>query len=79
MPRFKETPVLYLNKAELSINFMKPENKKCSESCGCDSANNVKKDEPEKLEIKSEEKSAEIKLDPTHFGDWQINGRAIDF
>ena len=58
---------------------MKPESKKCGESCGCSTADDAKKDEQKKIAAKSEEKTTEIKLDPTHFGDWQINGRAIDF
>lgn len=41
------------------------------ETCGCAST----KEKP--AEKKPEQ--TEIKLDPTHFGDWQIGCRAIDF
>ncbi len=61
---------------------MKPEVKKCSKSCGCNTPQDLKKDDPKNLPQKddsSEAKKSEFKLDPTHFGDWQINGRAIDF
>ena len=51
------------------------EQKKCGESCSCQSATDVKKEEI-KEEMKLEEK---VEQDPTRFGDWQINGRAIDF
>ena len=37
-----------------------------------DLENNSKKENPA-------EESTNEKLDPTHFGDWQIDGRAIDF
>ncbi len=60
---------------------MKPEEKKCGESCGCDATKNAQKNsttEKKSAENPTPEKE-EIKLDPTHFGDWQINGRAIDF
>jgi len=49
----------------------------CGESCGCD-PQDLKKDVQKNLEEKTVEKEVK-KLDPTHFGDWQINGRAIDF
>ena len=51
------------------------EQKKCGESCSCQSVTDVKKEEI-KEEMKVEEK---VEQDPTCFGDWQINGRAIDF
>jgi len=57
---------------------MKPEEKKCGESCGCRVSQDTKKDVKKNLEEKPAEKEV-VKLDPTHFGDWQINGRAIDF
>ena len=47
------------------------EQKKCGESCGC-----MATDDSKKEEIKSEEK---IEQDPTRFGDWPVNCRAIDF
>lgn len=53
---------------------MKPEDKKCSESCACVSQQELKNDD--QTEVPTPQP---IKLDPTHFGDWQINGRAIDF
>ncbi|MDX2082898.1 MAG: hypothetical protein SFV53_02800 [Rickettsiales bacterium] len=59
--------------------------KKCGESCGCE-ANDDKKILEENLEIKAGEESKEEnktfpekRLDPTYFGDWQVNCRAIDF
>jgi hypothetical protein len=56
----------------------KQETKNCSDSCSC---KNEKKETVEirekvKKEVASEQ---EKKLDPTHFGDWQVNCRAIDF
>ncbi len=57
---------------------MKPEDKKCGESCGCGDKQELQLDD-QNLAKEPEEKSTQIKLDPTHFGDWQINGRAIDF
>lgn len=50
------------------------EEKKCSESCGCVSSKEtmLQQAEEKKLEKK-------VELDPTHFGDWQVNCRAIDF
>jgi hypothetical protein len=62
---------------------MKPENKnleqkKCGEGCGC--ATNAEKFTDQKnLKVVEEKKSEEQKLDPTHFGDWQVNCRTIDF
>ena len=58
---------------------MKPEEKKCGESCGCDATKNTQKSPEVKSETAKIPEKEEIKLDPTHFGDWQINGRAIDF
>ncbi len=68
---------------------MKPEVKKCGESCGCSGTQKIENKTQTTSEqtlaktdkIKSTEESAaqKPKLDPTHFGDWQINGRAIDF
>ena len=49
--------------------------KKCNENCGCQSQDNKRQ-----VQSKADsEKAAEEKLDPTHFGDWQIDCRAIDF
>ncbi len=55
----------------------KSEEKKCGESCGCVDA----KDDQKIEEKKSAEKIADKKIesDPTRFGDWQVNCRAIDF
>jgi hypothetical protein len=50
----------------------KSEQKNCGESCGCAEAKNAQKTVEKKPEVKNE-------LDPTHFGDWQVNCRAIDF
>lgn len=72
-------PASYL-KAAQNVNFMKPEIKKCSEQEKCQAPSESGTDE--KCQAPSESgtvKTAETKLDPTHFGDWQINGRAIDF
>ncbi len=51
------------------------EQKKCGESCGCGSKQDSKND-ASKVE---NEKTEELKPNPTRFGDWQVNGRAIDF
>lgn len=55
----------------------KPEQQKnCGdESCECADNNEstTSTNQKEKPEIKK------IELDPTHFGDWQINCRAVDF
>ena len=57
------------------------ENKKCgNESCECTS----KKDEQTLVELTavanvSQNKKEDKILDPTHFGDWQVNCRTIDF
>ena len=51
-------------------------------SCACGPKNpEIKKDHEKKAEEKAAEKLPEKKeeLDPTHFGDWQVNCRAIDF
>lgn len=53
------------------------EQKKCGESCGCNSSQDVKI-EVSKVDNQNE-KTEEIKLDPTRFGDWEVKGRAIDF
>jgi len=48
------------------------EKKTCeNQSCDC-----VTVDDSKKEEITLEEK---VEQDPTRFGDWQVNGRAIDF
>lgn len=50
----------------------------CGEGCGCaveKEAQLLDQKNLKTLEVKKEEE----KLDPTHFGDWQINCRAIDF
>lgn len=52
--------------------------KKCGESCGCqEMKEEIKKDLNAEKNPKTSEKKTE--LDPTHFGDWQVNCRAIDF
>lgn len=59
-----------------SKNQQIPSKEKCSQDCACSSEKETK------LDVKTEAKTsstAEIKLDPTHFGDWQVNCRAIDF
>lgn len=53
------------------------ESKKCSNTtCGCTSVEVEENQETSQQATK--EKPAET-LDPTHFGDWQVNCRAIDF
>lgn len=49
--------------------------KKCgNQACGCADNKKVPEKKPEeKTDLKKTE------LDPTHFGDWQVNCRAIDF
>jgi len=61
--------------------MIKPEEKNCGTSCGCGPAENAKTDGKEKLVEKTVVENAveQVKLDPTHFGDWQVNCRAIDF
>lgn len=52
----------------------------CGESCGCHAQN--KKSEEAKNNERSNQniETATIEeQDPTKFGDWQINGRTIDF
>ncbi len=56
---------------------MKPEEKKCGQSCGCEKMQEQNQ-EQKNLERKSEE-AQEAQKDPTRFGDWEVNGRAIDF
>ncbi len=55
----------------------KSEEKNCDEACGCADV----KDDQKTEEKKSAEKifDKKIELDPTRFGDWQVNCRAIDF
>jgi hypothetical protein len=50
----------------------KSEEKKCGESCGCADVKDDQKIEEKKVAEK-------IESDPTRFGDWQVNCRAIDF
>ncbi len=61
----------------------KPEEKKCGQSCGCNTSQEIKKDEQisnQTISFPNTEISKEkIEQDPTRFGDWQVNGRAIDF
>lgn len=56
--------------------------KTCSESCACNQAQEPKKPE-QILDLttppKTQSTKEENKPDPTRFGDWEINGRAIDF
>ncbi len=56
----------------------KPEIKNCGEGCGCAVEKEAQLTDQKNLKI-VEAKKAEEKLDPTHFGDWQVNCRAIDF
>ncbi len=60
---------------------MKPEEKNCgNSSCGCATTKDVTRDAQKDVSTKSiEKKPEEEKLDPTHFGDWQIGCRTIDF
>jgi hypothetical protein len=56
----------------MNEEIKKSEQQSCGkESCACS----------EKPSSKiPQEKSAEVvKLEPTRFGDWEVNGRAIDF
>ena len=46
------------------------------QSCGKSSCACSEKEMPKKS---LEKPAEEIKLDPTRFGDWEVNGRAIDF
>ncbi len=59
------------------------EEKKCGDqSCGCAETKAVAQEkipEVKIAEIETKKIEEEIKLDPTHFGDWQVNCRAIDF
>ncbi len=57
-----------------------PENKKCGQSCGCDKALS-EKDLAQDANQNPPQEESEKKLqpDPTRFGDWEVNGRAIDF
>lgn len=58
------------------MKMTNPEIKNCGkESCGCAAAE--KPQDQKKQQV--EEKTIEEKLDPTHFGDWQVNCRTIDF
>ncbi len=57
-------------KKEQEQKIEKPSDKKCGESCGCS----------ETTQQQQKQNEQPIKeLDPTHFGDWQVKGRAIDF
>lgn len=70
----------------LVINFKfmnKPEDKKCNQSCDCGKTKKAK-EESQKPNLNLSQESElqnllEKEPDPTRFGDWQINGRAIDF
>lgn len=59
------------------------EEKKCgNQSCGCSDSEIMSQDkipETKKSAVEIKKIEEEIKLDPTHFGDWQVNCRAIDF
>ncbi len=62
--------------------MMNYEEKKCGESCGCSASQEIKKDEqiPEvEINFPNTKTKEKIEQDPTRFGDWQVNGRAIDF
>ncbi len=54
------------------------ENNCQNSSCSC--SENKNKTMQDLTAVSSQEVKEEIKeLDPTHFGDWQVKGRAIDF
>ena len=62
----------------------KSEEKKCDESCECHPSQEIKRDEKiTNAEITfpnpENQQKNKIEQDPTRFGDWQVNGRAIDF
>jgi len=57
---------------------MKIDDKEKQQNCGkSDCACASQKNLPIKNETHKEE--PQIEQDPTRFGDWQVNGRAIDF
>lgn len=54
-----------------------PETENCGKTdCGCA---NSQDEMLKNAEIEKEEPKEEKTLDPTHFGDWQVGCRAIDF
>ena len=62
-------------------NSSSDQNQKCGKAtCGCATTSDAESANNKKIvEEKAAQKAAAEKLDPTHFGDWQVNCRAIDF
>jgi len=60
----------------MNLKKTESEMKNCGTSCGCDSNKKKEAEAAKTVEIKAEK---EQKLDPTYFGDWQVNCRTIDF
>ncbi len=59
---------------------MKSEQKCGDKSCGCNSTPEKKDEYVDLTSVTiTNEVKKETKDDPTKFGDWQVNGRAIDF
>ena len=58
-----------LKETNIDLSPNKITKQKCGESCGCES---------KQEQVKVEEKKP-VENDPTRFGDWQVNGRTIDF
>jgi hypothetical protein len=55
-------------------------NVKCGQSCGCDEVKITEEQVKNNAPSFSQEKELpQNEPDPTRFGDWQVNGRAIDF
>lgn len=55
-----------------------------NENCACSSKENLKSTQtknlnPETKSSSNQDSNSEPEQDPTRFGDWQVNGRAIDF
>jgi hypothetical protein len=50
-----------------------------NEMCECKSSQNQESKDSNLTISSSDNKKNEEVLDPTHFGDWQVNCRAIDF
>jgi hypothetical protein len=49
------------------------------ESCKCAGNNESTTPVNQNLNQKAQPEIKKIELDPTHFGDWQVNCRAVDF
>jgi hypothetical protein len=62
---------------------MKNTKNNCGNSCGCSLEEKDLKislvETADKLEKSQDKNNENPKLDPTHFGDWQVNCRTIDF